>query len=271
MVTVSLYKPGAVNYSFPFPQEWNEFTTAQLQAVANAFYISQKEEAETKAAVLFNLLNMHRKKLPMNTIKHIDIDDLATVGSDLIQFIWEDNHLTRQPYPVLRIGWRHKFTGPADGFDNLTCGEYEQAEIELARFNKEKKIHHLAAMAAILYRPKGVKLYSFKPSINEYELYQYEKMIPAFLKLPPEVLYTIFLWYCGCRNMMVKYFPYVYSGGGAGVPDILAFTRCIHAAAGDKNGSRQQVRLLLVKELHFEMNEEAKKAEELEKKYAQQS
>jgi hypothetical protein len=195
MVTVSLYKPGAVNYSFPFPQQWNEFSTPQLQAIANAFYISVKEEAEAKAAVLFALINMHKKKLPLNTIKNIDIDDLATVGSDLIEFIWEDNRLTKQPYPVLRLNWHSKMIGPDDGFDNLTCGEYEDAEIELAKFGQNKNIEHLAMLAAILYRPKKTRFYTFNSTINDYEKYNYSKMAPAFAKLHPEVLYTIFLWY----------------------------------------------------------------------------
>ena len=42
-------------------------------------------------------------------------------------------------------------------------------------------------------------------------------------------------------------------------PDIMAFTNCIHAGAGPKNGTRQQIRLLKLSEFMYDMEQEAKK------------
>lgn len=269
MVTVQLYQPGAVNFTFPFADNWNELTTAQLQVVSHVFH-QLKEDGEAKAALLYGLLDMHRKKLPPNTIKKIDIDDLATVGQDLVSFIWEDNLLSKQPYPVIRLGWFKKMIGPESDFDNITCGEYELAEICVHQFYQDKDIKHLAELAAILYRPKNVPLFLYNLKRNEYIQYPYEKQTASFLLLPVEVLFTIYLWYCGCRNWLTKFFPNVYGSGEGGQPDMQAFTKCIHAAAGEKNGTRQQVRLLKLKEILFEMEQEMIKAKEIEKKYGAQ-
>lgn len=272
MVTVQLYQPGAVDFKFSFADNWNELSPAQLQVIAKSFFKDVQDQAEAKAAVLFNLLNMYKKKLPANTIKHIDIDDLATVGQDLIGFIWEDNLLSKQPYPRLHLGWLNIMHGPANDFDSITCGEYELSEICLNKFFADKDIKHLAELAAILWRPHNVPLYRYNRQSNDYIQYNYEKRIPAFQLLPEDVLFTIFLWYCGCRNWLAKFFPHVYSGGGeSNGPDMMAFTKCIHASAGEKNGTRQQVRMVKLKELLFDSELEMIEAKKIEEKYAEQS
>ena len=58
-----------------------------------------------------------------------------------------------------------------------------------------------------------------------------------------------------------------FEGEGTEEPDPMVFTKCIHAGAGPKNGTRDQVRMLNLKEYFFDMELEAIKAKELKKEY----
>ena len=94
--------------------------------------------------------------------------------------------------------------------------------------------------------------------------YNAERLYPYFLKLSPFVLHSIYTWYTGCRNQIPKYFPVPFEGNTTGgEPDPAAFTKCIHAGAGPKNGSRDQIRVTGIKEFFFDMNLEAQKAKDL--------
>ena len=125
----------------------------------------------------------------------------------------------------------------------------------------------LAKLAAILYRPKNVPYLKIKDHTTS--TYAYEKRVPNFMRLPKQQLLAIWLWFTGCRNMMTLYFPYVFGGADGGKKnskvDTMAFTKCIHAGAGPKNGTRQQVRLLNIKEFFFDMNEEARAVAEMKR------
>ncbi len=275
MVNVQLYQPGNIDFSFSFPEEWNEFTAPQLQVIARYVFSEIKNVFETKAALLMEMLSME-KKIPATALEKIPSEQLSAYGLQLIDFLWKENTLSRQPYPSLTVkgkyGISKKMIGPADHFDNLLCGEYEQADIYFTQFLQENKTEHLAALAAVLYRPAGTPLYKFNYRMNEYKQYNFEKNIPLFLRLPQEVLLTIFLWYTGCRYLLTLTFPNVYSKGkGDGQPDPMAFTKCIHSAAGEKNGSREKIRVTLMKEILMEMELQIIHANELEAHYANQS
>lgn len=279
MTEIQLYQPGHLNVVLPFATKWDELLTPELEVIS-AIQLSRFEDSRsTRAALLNSLLEIRARKqkvkIPKKIINYFDAEDAVLNGYPLLDFIFNSNTLTRQPYITLHLpGMRStSVCGPEDDYNNLTCGEYEDSEIYYHDFVADPDPGHLAKLAAILYRPKGVPYQVLHGAILEN--YNYEGRLKCFERLPAAVLFTIFLWYAGCRNNMVRCFSVVFSGSpslpeteGAGQTpkvDKLSFTKCIHAGAGPKNGTRQQIRLLPLKEFFFDMNEEAKAIRELKR------
>lgn len=231
-----------------------------------------------RAAILTGIINIRSRinkvKLPKKLLQQLDAEDAVINGYPLLDFLFDQNNLTEQPFPKITLPlfkWHGPVTtiGPKSDFDNITCGEYEDAEIFFLKFKQDPTPESLAHLAAILWRPAGRSYISF---LNNKRIeYNADKMVPRFMKLPPWQLYTIFCWYAGCRAMLPKIFPLSFKGGGSSAaPDYMAFTKCIHAGAGTKNGSRDQIRMMPLKEFFFDMELEIKKAEEENRKNKKQ-
>lgn len=279
MTIISLYQAGQVNASLPFATEWNELLLEELHLVSKSFLSDSGHVQAGKAALFCDLLSFrnkyHKAGIPENFARKLDPEDAAINGLSLMDFIYTDNDLTKQPYPKLTLR-THNFlysnlVGPQDDFQNITCGEFEDAEIFFYQFREDPGPESLAHLASILWRPKNASYMTFLPDKNKYRQYDSEKMFPYFMRLHPWILYTFFAWYCGCRNQLPKLFPTAFEGDGTKTdePDFVAFTKCIHSGAGEKNGSRDDIRMTLLKEFFFEMELEAQKAKELKRKYEQ--
>jgi hypothetical protein len=269
VIEINLYQPGKVNTTILFPTEWNELLLAELNIISQTILQNFKLPGAAKALVFLKILQ-NRCRLK-NIGKRIDAEDATINGLPLIDFIYDKNNLTKQPYPVLKISkfLPTKFIGPEEDFNTLTCGEFEDAEIFYTQFKQEPSEKPLAHLASILYRPKNTKYCRSHP-VKGFVQYNAEKEVPRFMKLAPWQLYTIFLWYAGCREQLPLYFPNAFGGGSSDSntePDFLSFTKCIHAGAGPKNGSRNDIRQMLLKEFLMEMELETIKAKELQQQY----
>lgn len=208
----------------------------------------------------------------------IDHEQAVLDGYPLLDFIFTENDLSNVPSP-LKLGGRlalslsnvSKAAYNTQPFDQITCGEYEDCEIIANRFFEDPSGELLANLAAILFRPLKnnnlVPYMQYNHRSATYYHYQAEKKAYKFLKLAPEQLYSIFIWYAGSRSQLPKIFPDVYEGGSTGEPDMLAFTNCIHAGAGVKNGTREKIRTMKLYEFMYDMNQEARKAKELKAEY----
>jgi hypothetical protein len=273
MTTIDLHKPGQFLKQILFATAWNDLELPELMAIAKEFISPYTEDPKTGKVNIFMALLAYRirqagHKLGKGWQAMLNIDDASTAGLDAINFIYKENSLTKQLLPVIRVGLITKTTlyGPADGFDSLTCAEYEDAEVFANKFTEDPKMEYLHTLTAILWRMPGTTYMKVKDGIAQ--VYQPERWIKLFAKLPPEKLFAIYLWYTGCRNQLPIYFPNVFAGGNSNSkepPDMMAFTKCIHAGAGDKNGTRQQIRMMNLKEYLFEMDMQAKAAKEMEK------
>jgi hypothetical protein len=277
MVEINIFqKSKKIDRTVQFPTEWNELSIAELQVISNSILTDLTTPDQSRALVLFALLKLRCD--PKDTIKNFDqrfdAEDLVINGLPLLDFIYTANGLTRQPFPVITL-LGNLFTlqlpqalqGREDDFENLTCGEFEDAEIFYHEFKKGPAAISLAKLASVLYRPLNMKYIEYNASKGTYITYDGDKLVRRFMKLSPWKLYTIFLWYAGCREQLPKIFKTVFKGEATTEPDLLAFTKCIHAGAGSKNGSRNEIRVTPLKEYLFEMELEAVKAEELEAKY----
>ena len=275
MVEINLFKPGVINASLQLASAWNELHLEELHIYARNQLSDFDVPMAGKAALFYELLAyraaLSKNKLPSNFATLMDPEQASRDGLPLLDFLYTENNLTTQPYPKLKTPnfKLQTLSAPADDFNNLTCGEYEDAEIFFYQFNEEPAAEPLAHMAAILYRPKGTPYIKFNGRTHKYKTYNAEKRVKQFLKLDPWVLYTIFMWYTGCRAQLPKYFPTTFENGSDGKPDFSAFTKCIHSGAGAKNGSRDQIRCTLLKEYFFEMELESIKAKEIRKQYEQ--
>jgi len=269
VVAIHFYQPGAVDISFDFPTEWNELLPEELEAFARCqlteYAVAGQDKAEFLRALITIRARLSGKGLPGDFFERLSIDDAVTSGFDLLNFLYEKNELTKQPYPILE-----GFTGPADDFNSIICGEYEDCDFFFNQFREEPAPEPLARLAAVLFRPKGTPYLKWNGKANEYERYDIEKVLPKFLAIDGAILYTVFIWFTGCRNRLPLYFPTAFKSDGSASdePDFTAFTQCIHGAAGPKNGTREKVRTLPLKELFFDLEQEAKKVEDYKKEMA---
>lgn len=265
MTTINLYQPHLVDETLDFPTEWNELTLDELHIIAKTILKGFDKVAQANAFLLQNLLLARCNGKVPNIDKLLDPEDAVINGFPLIEFILKENKLTRQPYPLLLVPNRmipckpHRMVGPEDEFNNLTCGEFEDAEVFFNQFNEKPNPESLAHLAAIIYRKKDVPYLEYNHKDNTYTPYDAEAMVRHFAKLKPWELYTIYLWYIGCRTMLPKIFPNTFNSnsGEPGEADPFVFTKCIHASAGPKNGSRNDIRRTLLKEFLMELELES--------------
>ena len=268
MVTIQLYQPKLYNKEIQFAENWNELLPAELEAIAQHFLITDGDINTVKASLFTALLKIRSgdAELP----NRLDAEDCAINGLDLISYLFTSNGLTKQPYPALQIGG-NLFTGPADHFDTIQTGEYEEAFIHYLNFKESNDAAHLLQLAATLYRPAPLKFITYQAASADNIVYAYEANVPIFKALSAVQLYTIFMWFDGCQALLQAIFANVYNGSASDdAADLLVFTKCIHAAAGDKNGTRDAIRRMLLKELLFDMEQEAIKQKELEEFYKNQ-
>lgn len=271
MNSINLFIPSIFDVSIDFPSTWNEMTTPEMELLATAQLADEKNQFIGKVAIFTGIMNMRAKaqdvQLPKNWHLKLNFDDAATQGLDCLSFMFEKNDRTINPYPVLRLATANhqlqtsnqkQLIGPANDFDSITCAEMEQADIAMLQFTQDDNFEHLAQIASILWRPRNAP-YNAEAS---------EAMLPHFKKLSPVTLFVMYTWYAGCRNQLPRYFPDVYGGTGSkGPPDYMAFTKCIHAGAGPKNGKRDEIRVMLAKEFLFDAQLEAEQAKKLKAEY----
>lgn len=279
MVEINLFQPGKVDAVLQFPQEWNELHVQELSAISKNFLTEFKQKYDGKVSIFLDMLlfrsRHHKASLPKDFQLNLNEDDTLINGLPLVDFIYEGNTLTKNPYPYIlnsQFPIVHcKLYGPADEFNDLTCGEFEDAEIFFHQFVDEPQQESLARLAAILWRPRSfsnlwerarVRYITYHFRSGRYTSYNADKHYKFFLKQPQWMLHTIFMWYAGCRMLLPQFFPTIHETSGSKDEDLSAFTKCIHAGAGPKNGSRDQIRCTLLKEFFYEMELEAVKAKE---------
>ncbi|MBK6820251.1 MAG: hypothetical protein IPG85_11945 [Bacteroidetes bacterium] len=238
MTEITLYKNKTTFETIQFPSEWSELQLKELQFIAEAIYIGK-----LNAADLFLCIIMNRSS-NKNIISLIDLEQCAMDGLPLVNFIIEEIQLTKNPMPVIK-----DYFGPADNFDDITCGEFEDAEASFFSLKELKEEKYLNNIIAILWRKKvnGKKIphtdYDIKPHMPVFEKINFKNKI------------ILFLWYIGCREYIAKIFPEVFAGDGSesNTPPALAFTNCIHMGAGVKNGTRDNIRKMLLKEFLYDI------------------
>lgn len=256
MTTITLFKPGKWSHNIDIPTTWNELTTPELELIAKAL-----QDNGARQNLLLSLISGRAKRqgirLQRGWQQLLDLENATIDGLPLVDELLKENNRTINPYPILA-----SFYGPESNFGNLTVGEYEDAEVMSSLYHKEQNTKRLATIVAILWRPLNKKT---RKRTAYAGVGANSKSFSR--RVSNEKLHAIHLWYIGCRAQLVKTFPEVFSGGNGNVdsePDLTAFTRVIHAGAGVKNGTRAEVRALLLKEFLFDCQLAAEQAAEME-------
>ncbi|MBK8146295.1 MAG: hypothetical protein IPK62_15570 [Bacteroidetes bacterium] len=238
MTEITLYKNKAAVDTVQFPTDWSELSAKELSFIAEAIYAGKLKEADLFLCII---MNRSRKK---NLIPLLDLEQCAIDGIPLVKFITEEIMLTKNPMPEVK-----DYFGPADNFEDLTCGEFEDAEACFFSLKEMKEEKYLNSLMATLWRKKvnGKRIpyidYDVKPHMSVFEKINFKNKI------------IVFLWYIGCRENIAKLFPLIFSGEGpeSDTPPALAFTNCIHMGAGVKNGTRDNIRKMLLKEFLYDI------------------
>lgn len=268
MITIELYKPKSVDISIGFPDHWNECTLPELEAIAECIFLAKY----TRQQLLMQLLRLRLKETyPNYRMGHIEyllamvsVDDLALNYTQLTQFIFDKIELTRQPLPTLG-----KLLGPAETFTDMCWGEYEDAEalflplIEMLDVCKKSKnlpnfvlLNHkaIAEWVSLLWRAAGA-------NGKRIPYHEFDKPLQPTVMANNNHLLVCMLWYMGCKAKLPTMFPMVYSTaeGDIGAPDPMATTKLTHHGAGPKNGSRADIRKMLMFEFLYDLQLEAEK------------
>lgn len=283
MIEINIYQAQKFDFKIEFPSSWNELQQDEIIFIAKTL-LAETDAASVRALILKHLIEKRaapnpKNKLPKDWFFYIDYEQAVQECFPLLDFIFKENNLTNTPDPIT-FGNHTFYPQP---FKNITCAEYEDAEVAANLFALEPSQDSLANLAAILFRPLStadrakeighhyvaaeiqIEPYlKFNERTNYYYPYQADQKVKYFKTLPPEQLYAIFIWYAGARAELPKMFPNVFSGSGSEEKDLMAFTKCIHSGAGPKNGTRQQIRVTGLFEFMLDMDEEARKAKELE-------
>lgn len=264
MIEVKLFVPQKIDVAISFPETWDELLPDEILLIAKQILLV-KEDNTAKAELLVSILSSRAKtqkqKLPKKWQQLLSIDDLVINGLPLLDFIYGENTLSQMPESVIKVIGTREYVlyAPVDGFRNITCGEFEIAEQVFAEYNQEQNINKLAELAAIFYRPKNTSFQTREK--NSLNTYPYDKWAKMFKSIEPHRLYAIFIWYVGCKNQLPLLFPVSHEPSNDDNEDTqnpaMAFTRCIHAGAGPKNGTRQDIRLTLLWEFFFDMEQNA--------------
>ena len=287
MNTVEIFQPGGINASILIPAEWNELDKNELLHIAEHLIWPYAKQEYFFCAVFFFLLQ-HRAKLqsielPPGFANMLNAEDLAMYQGEALEWIRKENSLTLQLIKTIHLpGISHALSGPASEFNDLTSGEFEDCEVFSFLYNQDKNSDHQRMITAILYRPEheGRRLpyitsswsrvpeplrYLYKED-DDMIVYNAEAGKAFFLALPESYILAVYLWYTSCRARLSSIFPHVFGSAGGGAPDIAAFTKCIHAGAGPKNGTRDKIRRSLLKAFLMDIEQDAIYTEELQAK-----
>lgn len=196
--------------SLEVPSTWNELSTAQVVGIC-AVLASKDFDLEYKMLKILWMLT----SLSMKKYKRAWTDEIHN-ALPAVEFCFKSVELTRNPLPVLRIGFM-KYIGPADLLQNINCNEWADAESALMSYHETKRDVFLDQLIAILWRPKNYLYNEDSPvdNLDNREVYNEklrDKRMPLFAKLSADKKLVILHFYQSCRQVFVNNFQEVFTG-----------------------------------------------------------
>ncbi|WP_299755308.1 hypothetical protein [uncultured Pontibacter sp.] len=267
---------GDISLQAQVAEEWDELTRKQLLTVMLIF--SVVEDA------------IQRKRLLLKTLLHFPdarFDALpAWVLVDLLHltdFLLEhepQKPLTKQLLPSIRPQltscWYH---GPADLLVNVTFSEFTTAEKYFFRYLKSGNASSLDCFIATLYRPQRW-FHSLRRRLGNY---QGDNRTPfnehlvvtraqKLARLNDTEKAAILTWYRGCRLMLERLYPDVFSveSEESKSNKVSSWEPVLRGMAGGKFGDVAATGKAQAHQILAEMNEQLEEAKKIKSKHENQ-
>lgn len=216
-------------YKFTLPSTWDEMTAPQIFAVCRAsrkgldmdgFLLdilmeiippsAQKALFEFYAALAFA-----RGKSPDGEGREVCQDEMTDIASqfsrllDLMKWLGEPSELTKNPFPVLKVG-RRKYQGPKEGLKDITYYDFALVDLllrDMAYAMKEDRPADAEAakvkIMAVLWKKPG----------EQYDEKRAEARAKTFSRLSAEWKDTAYLFVSGCLRQIMRSFPRIFTDG----------------------------------------------------------
>jgi hypothetical protein len=226
--------------TFQVIDEWNKLSLDQLLFIAMHWHkwkniiISKGSTIIAQMQITLRLIiaNKQEQRHISKTLLSASPEQLYDIAQ-LSSFVFQENSLTKNPLPVIRMGLRNYF-GPNDRLSNISGFEFSFADTCYLRYNKSGSEKDLNNLIGILYRPgNGIN----RPLFNNKLVEQYAKPLS---KLPFAHKQLILLWYIGCREYIVAKNKHLFTKENQGKAQSNGWISVIMELSGGTFGTFQQ-------------------------------
>ncbi len=238
---------GGKDYAIPLPSEWNELKMEELYIISECILQNKPIQLLTLQLIEYRR-NLHKINIGAQWYRRVPPQLLSRELLPWAEHLLKENNLTVQPISI-----RKGHYAPESDFNDLTCGEYEECTALVRQYNADSNKEHLRKIFSVLYRKKNEQNKRIALSASKVP----DLKSSFFRRLPLPILHIVYLWYVGCLNSLHRTFAELYEGGESeedeeGTADLMSFTKLIHAGAGERNGTREQIRAMPIKEYLFD-------------------
>ena len=197
-------------------------------------------------------------------------DDQVFDLLSLSDFIFKNNDLSRAVIPHFRIGLR-KYYSPGNKLGNLSIEEFSYADTFYMKHKQTNEIEWLNLLIVTLYRPKThdhrPDSVDYKGDIREeFNSYILNFRSEKISKLKNKTKFAILLFYEGCRNIIIKQHPHVFTKNKPKGKDF-GWGGTLVELAGNKFGTHEQTKKANLWDVMGHLEMEAIKAKELDNQY----
>lgn len=206
--------------SVAITDKWNELSCNQILYIGllwQSWQLMLKNGASMQVAKARLLVSLINDKTPkeikeiLNLLSQIDFEESDVNPLALTDFIFESNKLTKNNFPIIKIGWFKKLYGPEDRLANITINEFSFALNFFNSYNKTGNEEFLNNFVACLYRPTykgwevtGDRRKPFNPFTIEQHLATVKKMEFAYKQ-------ATYLLFAGSMDSLSNEFKRVFS------------------------------------------------------------
>lgn len=133
-----------------------------------------------------------------------------------VDFITQNCRLTVNHFPAFSLPLK-RFFGPSVKCYNMSYLEFIHAENWLYAYQKSNDLKHLNTLCSVLYRPGKRNFNPLDPDYNgdrrePFNDFIYQKRAWRFRFIGIRKKFAIYLFYTGCRNVMIDSFPNLFKG-----------------------------------------------------------
>jgi hypothetical protein len=233
------------------PQEWNELTAEQLQALPEILLHRDADPEVKKILIADKIL-----KLPawvMRSLTEVQLLQLV----ETMDWIFERPQLTKTLIKKFPCAGK-TYHGPSDHWYDVEFGQYKDVLKYLKYFADTEDPQHLRTALAAIYRP-----HNWRGKHKEYDPSQLEARMQAFENLAPEFIEALMFQVHGCLNEIETEFYEVFEEAGDEDGDIEALVLSMSGAAfGDYANTFHQPVWLVMHEMRRLVRAQRKREED---------